>query len=230
MTLDGKIATATKQSKWITGAVAREAAHWLRAESDAILIGAGTVRADDPALTIRLASPPPRHRPLVRIIIDPRLTTPLSSQLVQTALAQPVLIFTAAQAAANTHGENLARQLAAYAAKGVEVICHPGEQIDLSVMLAHLADRQLTSLLVEGGSEINGRFLQAQLIDRVTFFIAPKLLGGRQAIPAIGGVSGDQLSTAAKLQNWEVIARGEDLEITARCAFNDAHNNDAQRG
>jgi diaminohydroxyphosphoribosylaminopyrimidine deaminase / 5-amino-6-(5-phosphoribosylamino)uracil reductase len=225
MTLDGKIATVTGQSKWITGAVAREAAHRLRAEHDAILVGARTVRADDPALTIRLDSPPPRHRPLIRVVLDPRLSVPLNSQLVQTALTQPVIIFALTPMAQNQHKEQFTTLLDLYTAHGVEVVCLPDTQLDLSLVLANLAERRITSLLVEGGSEVNGLFLQAQLIDRVTFFIAPKLLGGRQSFPAIGGVNQADLSTAMKLQDWEVVGCGDDLAITARCILtNDLSN------
>lgn len=215
MSLDGKIATYTGSSQWITSELARQRSQLLRAEYDAILVGVGTVIADNPELTVRI--PHKRHRPLVRVVLDRQLRTPLDSKLVTTATQYPLLIFASAQAAQNKHPNNLPEVVKYYQSQGAEVIfsASEGDQVSLPTMLTTLAERRLSSLIVEGGSHVSDQFVRAQLIDKVSFFIAPKLVGGQAAIPAIGGTGVAKLSEALELEFTNISKCGVDLEVTA---------------
>lgn len=201
--LDGRIATRTGDSRWITGEEARARAHELRHEYDAILIGAGTAAADDPLLTDR--SNLPRHRPLVRVVLDDELRLPLDSKLARTAREAPVLVYASAGADADA--------TAALTARGVEVVRLPGVARDLRLVLANLFERTLQSVLVEGGARVAGALIDARLVDKITFFIAPLLIGGYNAHPAVGGEGAAKLSEALRLRDTEVTRRGDDLEV-----------------
>jgi diaminohydroxyphosphoribosylaminopyrimidine deaminase/5-amino-6-(5-phosphoribosylamino)uracil reductase len=157
-----------KQPHWITGQEARAKVQRLRHASDALLTGIGTVLADDPLLTDR--SELPRRRPLLRVVLDTRLRTPLDSQLVRSA-QNDLLIF------CGTHAEP--DRAAALEAAGVEVarIAQPGGRLDLNAVLASLASRQIMSVLLECGSQLNGAFLAQNLVDKVVLFHAPVALG-----------------------------------------------------
>ena len=202
--LDGRIATRAGDAHWITGEAARARAHELRHEYDAILIGAGTALADDPLLTDR--SGRPRRRPLVRVVLDGRLRLSPESRLARTARDAPVIVVTAEEAEP--------RKVAALEACGVEIIrtSHGGR--DLAAALEVLAGRALQSVIVEGGAEVAGAFLDARLVDKVTFFIAPVILGGRDAKAAVGGLGPAKIAEAVHLDEVEVIQRGRDVEIT----------------
>jgi diaminohydroxyphosphoribosylaminopyrimidine deaminase / 5-amino-6-(5-phosphoribosylamino)uracil reductase len=179
---DGRIATATGDSQWITGPAARAEGHRLRLRHDAILVGSGTALADDPILTCRL--PGLENRSPVRVVLDRRLRLPLGSRLVRSAAVQPLWLFTTATASEG------ATQLAA---AGVAVFSLPeaDEATQLHVMLKILARRGITRLLVEGGSAIATSFLRTGLVDRIYHLDAPLLIGGDGA-PAVGllGVRG----------------------------------------
>ena len=184
-TLDGRIATHRGDSQWITGETARHMAHGLRANHDAVLVGVGTVLADDPALTCRL--PGLSARSPVRVVVDGRLHLPLTSQLVMTARILPTWLVT-------LRG-NDARRRDAYVACGLELI-EVGESsdgnIDLHEALQRLGERGITRLLLEGGSRVAGGFLRAGLIDRIAWFRAPRLIGG-DGIPAASALGVDLL-------------------------------------
>lgn len=205
--LDGRIATRTEDSKWITGEQARAASQALRHEYDAILVGAGTVLADDPLLTDRTAQP--RRKPLVRVVLDGSLRTPLDSQLVQTAHEFSTVIFSDRAMISSS-------RWAEFEAAGISLIGIDSDsgKLDLSQVLNALAAMQVTSLIVEGGSTVAGAFVERRLIDKATFFIAPKIIGGREAIPAIGGTGFELLSEAIELEETVVSQHGNDLEIT----------------
>jgi len=205
--LDGRIATRTGDSKWITGETARQASQALRHEYDAIMVGIGTVLADDPLLTDRTAQP--RRKPLVRVVLDAGLRTPLDSQLVKTAREFPLIVLTARELISTARHEALE-------ALGVSVIgVDAGDgNLHLPQVLPALANAQVTSLIVEGGATVAGSFIEQRLIDKVTFFIAPKIIGGREALPAIGGAGSARLSDALELQHLSVTTRGDDLEVT----------------
>jgi diaminohydroxyphosphoribosylaminopyrimidine deaminase/5-amino-6-(5-phosphoribosylamino)uracil reductase len=169
-TLDGRIATARGESRWITGPAARRAAHFLRATHDAILVGVGTVLADDPDLTCRL--PGARAVPLRRVVADSTLRTPPTARLVTTAAETPTLFLTRPDA-------DPARQAALIAAgaRVLPVAAYDGG-IDLAAGLAALGADGLTQLLVEGGGGIAASLLRAGLVDRLAWFHAPAIMGG----------------------------------------------------
>lgn len=201
--LDGKIATRTGDSRWITGESARVRVQELRHEYDAILVGAGTATADDPLLTDR--SGLPRRRPLFRVVLDDGLLTTPQSQLARTAGEFPLLLF--------TNPDSDAERRTELEAAGVEILSEPSGR-DLDRVLAELGKRSLQSVLVEGGANVAGALLQAGLVDKVTFFIAPRLIGGRDAPSAIGGSGVERLSEAVDLEDVEIVQRGGDFEIT----------------
>lgn len=202
VSLDGKIATRTGDSRWVTGDEALKRAHELRHESDAILVGAGTVRIDDPQLTDR--SGLPRRRALARVILDDDLNIQIDSRLVSSATEAPLLIFSS--------GKPSMDKLHSLAARGVEVI-HT-EQRDLFSVLAELGRRSIQSVLVEGGTGIAGSFIDSNLVDKVTFFIAPKIVGGQDAPSAIGGKGVELMRDALELERVEVTQRGRYLEVS----------------
>lgn len=178
MTLDGKIATHRGHSQWISGPESREVAHELRGRMDAIVVGIGTVLADDPQLTAR----PPGPRTATRIVIDSRARLPLTSKLVRTARDASVICFTTESAPAD--------RVELLRAAGVEVISLPGDdrrQVPVTSWLDELGRRQQTNVLVEGGGRLLGSLFDAQEIDEVHAYIAPKLVGGDAAISPLSG-------------------------------------------
>lgn len=205
--LDGKIATRTGDSRWITGAESRAQVHELRHEYDAILIGAGTARADDPVLTDR--SQKERRRPLVRVVLDEKLELSVESKLVQFADESPVLIF-AGKAVSSSTSELTSPVMP----RGVEVIRDAANGRDLAMILDELGKREIQSLLVEGGANVAGKFLDAGLVDKISFFIAPKIIGGRDAPGTIGGRGVEKLAEGIELQDVKVTQRGQDVEFT----------------
>jgi diaminohydroxyphosphoribosylaminopyrimidine deaminase/5-amino-6-(5-phosphoribosylamino)uracil reductase len=187
MTLDGRIATAAGESKWITSPAQRRRARALRRLHDAVAVGVGTVLADDPLLL-----PQPRTRRAVhRIVFDSRLRLPLTSRLVATARQAPVWVVTTDAAAGRVQME----------ARGVRVLSSPGRdaRVDLDWALERLRAEGLWSIMVEGGSEVLGALLARGLFDQVALFRAPLLLGGRGSRPAFGGPDPAHLSQAARL-------------------------------
>jgi diaminohydroxyphosphoribosylaminopyrimidine deaminase / 5-amino-6-(5-phosphoribosylamino)uracil reductase len=200
--LDGKIATRSGDSHWITGEVARARVHELRHEYDAIMVGAGTAKTDDPLLTDR--SGLPRRKALVRVVLDQMLEVSTESKLANTAVDSPVMILAGPEPDASRRS--------ALEAKGVEIVSTP--ERDLTLVLAALGKRSIQSVLVEGGANVAGALLHARLIDKVTFFMAPRLIGGREAPNAIGGVGANLLTDAIDLEDVEITQRGVDYEIT----------------
>lgn len=206
MSLDGRIATRSRESRWITGEAARHRAHELRHQSDAVLVGIGTVLTDDPELTDRLGRP--RSRPLVRVVLDSRLRLPLESKLVRTADEAPVLVFT-------SFAEQ--ERVEPLRARGVTVIRVPAHdhRVSLPAVLEELGRREITRLLVEGGAEVAAAFVEHRLVDKFTLFLAPRLIGGREAVPALGGRGCARLSEALTVNIIGLDRLGEDVELTA---------------
>jgi diaminohydroxyphosphoribosylaminopyrimidine deaminase / 5-amino-6-(5-phosphoribosylamino)uracil reductase len=183
--LDGRIATAGGDSKWMTGAQARARAHLLRANHDAVLVGSGTALADDPALTCRL--PGMADRSPVRVIADSRLRLPLSAEVVRTAHKVATWVATGPGGDAGRRQELLAAGV-----QVIEVASGADNRLDPRAIAEALAERGLTRMLLEGGGELAAAFLRADLIDRVAWFTAPKVIGseGVSAVAAlrIGGI------------------------------------------
>ena len=198
VSLDGKIATRTGDSRWITGPEARARAHELRHAYDSILVGAGTATTDDPLLSDR--SGLPRRRPLVRVVLDQKVRLSPESRLATSTSEAPVLVL----------GDVDSPGTAALRAQGVEIAKHR----DLCGVLHELGTRSLQSVLVEGGSTIAGEFLDAGLVNKVTFFIAPKIIGGMEAPSAIGGSGVEAMADALELERVTVAQHGRDIEVT----------------
>jgi diaminohydroxyphosphoribosylaminopyrimidine deaminase/5-amino-6-(5-phosphoribosylamino)uracil reductase len=194
MTLDGKICTRTGNSKWISNEVARSRGHELRGRMDAVVVGIGTVLADDPLLTAR----PPGPRVATRIVLDSRGRFPEGCRLAQTTAAAPVLVVTTGEVDAIR-----ARQLQAL---GCELLNLPAEdgRPTPTALLRELGRRRMTNILVEGGSEVLGSFFDAGAIDEVHVFVAPRLAGGTAAKSPIGGRGVDRITDSLVLSDWEL--------------------------
>jgi diaminohydroxyphosphoribosylaminopyrimidine deaminase / 5-amino-6-(5-phosphoribosylamino)uracil reductase len=219
MTLDGKIATASGESKWITAEQARRYAMKLRAGADAVLVGINTVLADDPSLTLRNVQRPGSQkggRSPRRIVLDARARTPLASKVVSGAHADLTTVVVSRAAP---------KQRVAALAKCVRVLVAPftkaGREapvIDLRWLLRKLGQEDVTSLLVEGGGEVNASFLMQGLAHRIVFFYAPIVLGGRHSRHAVAGEGAASLHEILKLTDLQWRRLGPDLLLTARIA------------
>ncbi|MCX7721443.1 MAG: bifunctional diaminohydroxyphosphoribosylaminopyrimidine deaminase/5-amino-6-(5-phosphoribosylamino)uracil reductase RibD [Verrucomicrobiae bacterium] len=215
MTLDGKIATATGESKWITGAAARTYAMHLRRGADAILVGINTVLADDPSLTVRRGGRLERRQPR-RIVLDAMARTPPDAQVVTDAFASQTTIVVSECAPR-------ARVLALAARTNVLIapLARPAKpanalQLDLQWLLKRLGAEAVTSLLVEGGGEVNASFLLGGLTNRVAFFYSPKVIGGLHALRAVAGNGVTSLADAVRLCDVGWRKLGDDLLVTAK--------------
>jgi diaminohydroxyphosphoribosylaminopyrimidine deaminase/5-amino-6-(5-phosphoribosylamino)uracil reductase len=208
-TLDGRIATRSGQSQWITGPQARARGHLLRATHDAVLVGSGTALADNPRLDVRLPGLE-GHSPL-RVVLDGQLRLPLEHDLVARAKEQPTLIFT-------KPGDGMARRQG-YLEAGVEVLEAPvGAQggVSLSAVLQTLGARGVTRLLVEGGGAVAGSLFRAGLVDRIAWFRAGGVIGG-DGVPAVSGFGLDLLEEMPKFELLSSIALARDrLEVFHR--------------
>ena len=211
ISLDGRIATRTGDSRWITGEQSLKRVHEMRHEYDAILVGSNTVLQDNPVLTDR--SDRPRRRKLVRVVLDNSLRIQYSSHLVQTANEIPTIVFT------DSADDNKILELSG---EGVDVVQIAEGGRNLQGVLAELGKRDLTSVMVEGGTEIAGAFYDAKLIDKFSFFIAPIVIGGRDAPVAIGGSGSHLLSAAMRLKNTEINRHGDDIEVTGYPSYGEA--------
>jgi diaminohydroxyphosphoribosylaminopyrimidine deaminase/5-amino-6-(5-phosphoribosylamino)uracil reductase len=206
MTLDGHIATRTGHSKWISGEESRAEVHRLRGRMDAIITGAGTVQADDPLLTARPSGP----RTAVRVVVDRsgESVTP-DGQLMGTINEAPVLIGVA-EAHANTDHLNELKDL------GAEVLAINADKSVLQLLLKELGRRQLTNVLVEAGGSLLGSFFDESLIDEVHVFVAPKIVGGQEAVAPVGGQGLAQVPQLPSLRNTTIRQFGDDVLIEGR--------------
>jgi diaminohydroxyphosphoribosylaminopyrimidine deaminase/5-amino-6-(5-phosphoribosylamino)uracil reductase len=215
MTLDGKIAGPGGQSKWITGEKARAYGMTLRKGSDAILVGINTILADNPSLTVRSPKSEVRSpRQIRRIILDSMARTPLHAKVVSDEFAALTTVVVSKRAPRNR---------VAALAKRVNVVTAPGNSqstshnspLDLGWLLKKLGSESITSLLVEGGGEVNASFLLGGLAQRAAFFYAPKILGGRDARRAVAGDGVLRLADAIQLRDVKWRWLGTDLLLTA---------------
>ena len=205
MSLDGKIATRTGDSKWISSAESRRYAHRLRAQSDAIMVGIGTVLADDPRLTARGdegGAPLPRQ-PL-RVIVDSNGRLPLSSALLHQPGSTLVAVTDDAE-------ETRARLKSC----GVDVVGAPGAngRVDLDALMTELGRREITSVLVEGGGTLLGSLFAARLVDRVVGFVAPVVIGGESAPSPVAGAGIERMSDALRLANVRIERFADDVAV-----------------
>ena len=209
MTLDGQIATASGESRWITSHQSRQEVHRLRSQVDAILVGVGTVQADDPSLTARTGRALKRlaSRQPLRIVIDSRLRLPLKAQILSRQRESKTLVATTRAAPSD--------RVRALQKKGIETIALPSVdgRVSVSALLKELGRRGVTSVLVEGGSEINASMLKAKLVNHVRLYIAPSLLGGGNAKGVVGGASPVRLGQALKLRHMQVRSVGGDVVV-----------------
>jgi diaminohydroxyphosphoribosylaminopyrimidine deaminase/5-amino-6-(5-phosphoribosylamino)uracil reductase len=201
-TLDGRIAPADRSVRghfWISGEEARTEVHRMRHAADALMVGVGTIIADDPLLTDR--SDLPRRRQLLRVVLDSTLRTPLDSQLVKTAHQDVLIFFSKADPATQK----------ALEARGVRLqqISHHGPRVPLQGALVRLAEMQITNLLLEGGSEVYTTALSQGLVDRLVVFYAPRFLG-RAAVPMLSSIDG-----LPSIENYSLKQFGQDFALEA---------------
>jgi len=209
ITLDGRVAARTGDSRWVTGEAARLEGHRLRDRLDAIMVGVGTVLADDPALTCRL----PRGRDPIRVVVDSRLRTPPTARVVAEAArsAAPTWIV-GGEAAPVRRAAALERAGARVLRVGVDA----RGRVLVPEVLRALAVRELLSVLLEGGPTLAGAFWREGMIDRVIAFVAPKLLGDPKALPMLAGAAVATMAEARPLRGVETRLVGEDLMVAGR--------------
>jgi diaminohydroxyphosphoribosylaminopyrimidine deaminase/5-amino-6-(5-phosphoribosylamino)uracil reductase len=207
MTLDGKVATVSGDSQWISGEASRARAHRWRAESDAVAVGIGTALFDDPLLTARIEGVARQPR---RVVFDSEARLPLDSRLVQGVAEVPITVV-CSRAAART-------SVQALEAAGVDVIVATGqnEAARVESALDELGSREVQSLLLEGGPHLAGAFLEADEIDDVRMFVAPLMTGGREAKTPVEGIGIEQIVAAPRALHVEVDRLDDDVLILAR--------------
>jgi diaminohydroxyphosphoribosylaminopyrimidine deaminase/5-amino-6-(5-phosphoribosylamino)uracil reductase len=209
MSLDGRIATRTGHARWITGPAAREHVHQVRATTDAILVGSGTVLADDPQLTARpstLSWPP--HQPL-RLVLDTTGRLPRGARVLDRKLPSQTIVATTSAMAGP--------QRQALTDQGVRVVVFPSSEhgVDVTALIRWLGDEGITSLLVEGGARVHASFMEAGLVDRLMAYVAPVIIGGASAPGPIAGLGAATMDAATRLTDVRVVQLGDDLLVTA---------------
>ena len=203
MSLDGRISLAGSVSTALSGDAAHRRVHELRHEHDAILVGSNTAYVDNPSLTDR--SGKPRRRPLMRVILDNRLRLSADSTLATTTAENPTVVMT----------NNIdPLKFEPLLDRGVQVVPVEGGARNLRLVLEELKKREIQSVLVEGGTNVAGAFVDARLVDKVTLLCSPIIIGGSDAPVAIGGRGAAELSEALRLTDIEVSRHGDDIEVT----------------
>ena len=207
MTLDGKIATKTGASKWITGELARQEVQHMRHRYMGIMAGIGTVLADDPMLNVRVEG----WKSPVRIVCDSSLRIPLDSQIVRSAKEYRTIVAYAGL----EENEEITEKIERLHAKGVDTVCCPDEkgQIDLKKLMTYLGNEGIDSILLEGGGTLNDSALRAGIVKEVHCFIAPKLFGGKNSKTPVQGIGIGLPSEALKLKCTDICRIGEDIRI-----------------
>ncbi|MDR1615970.1 MAG: bifunctional diaminohydroxyphosphoribosylaminopyrimidine deaminase/5-amino-6-(5-phosphoribosylamino)uracil reductase RibD [Syntrophomonadaceae bacterium] len=206
MTLDGKIASYTGDSRWISGEKSRRYVHHLRNIYDGVMVGIGTVLADDPSLNTRLGEQ--KQRDPARVIVDASLRLPVESKIAQSSKLQPTYIICAeGQSQKRMHD---LEQL------GIKIIECRGDESNLSLTtaLAELAKQGIISILLEGGAALNASMLEQRLVDKVHWFIAPKIMGGKGAFSPVAGIGATSVSRALNIENMSIQQMDKDIMIT----------------
>ncbi|MBC2714160.1 MAG: bifunctional diaminohydroxyphosphoribosylaminopyrimidine deaminase/5-amino-6-(5-phosphoribosylamino)uracil reductase RibD [Desulfobacteraceae bacterium] len=211
-TLDGRIATRTGDSKWVTGESSRKYVHELRHEMDAIMVGVNTVKADNPSLTTRLEDK--KGADPIRIVLDTKLSIPENSKLLQSPPGSDTLIITG-NSKSSPKRDNLEKP-------GVKVIdaAMKDGRIDLDALMNQLGEMGITSILVEGGAQVAASALQAKIVDKVNFFYAPKILGGDDGIPMCSGTGPELMADSIPVRNTSVRQFGNDIMIEGYIKYN----------
>ena len=211
MTLDGKIATKTGASKWITGEPARQEVQHMRHRYMGIMAGIGTVLADDPMLNVRVEG----WKSPVRILCDSSLRIPLDSQIVRSAKEYRTIVAYAGREENEEITEKITKKIEQLHAKGVDTVCCPDEkgQIDLKKLMTYLGNEGIDSILLEGGGTLNDSALRAGIVKEVHCFIAPKLFGGKNSKTPVEGIGIGLPSEALKLKCTDICRIGEDIRI-----------------
>ncbi len=219
MTLDGKIATKTGDSKWITGEDSRARVHLLRHEVDAIMVGIGTVLLDNPSLTTRLVDRSGKNP--IRLVLDSNLRVPLDSNVVRYQDLATTIIFTTN----NSDDQNKRTKRAALEDLGVLVIEAPANEsgINLEWVSEWLGKKQISHVLIEGGSQINYSAIERDIVDEVWFFYAPIIFGGSTALSSITGTGVKSISEAYRFTNISIEKTGEDILIKGTRQRGDGH-------
>lgn len=208
--LDGKIATRTGESKWISSAESRKFVRELRKQVDAVMVGANTVVKDDPLLTVtsdKLQVASKRKRP-IKIIVDTALKIPFSARIFSKDSPAKVILATTQKA--------LKKKIAQFERIGCEVLIlnEKNGRVDLSQLMRELGKREVTSVLVEGGGELIGGLVEERLVDKFLFFISPKIIGGRDAVTSVEARGAGTIENSLNLKNTEYKTIGGDLLIT----------------
>ena len=209
MSLDGKIATATGKSQWITGEAARRRGHEFRDIYDSILVGIGTVLADDPSLTTRL--PDGTGKNPVRIVVDSQARTPLTAKVITDGQARTII---AVSGHAPVHRIVALREAGAEVIEAFDKSKSDLSKVDLSILMEKLGAMEISSVYVEGGGTVNFSLLKAGLVDKVYAFIAPKLIGGHEALTPVEGEGFAELTEAVELERTTVETIGQDILLT----------------
>ena len=211
MSLDGKIGTADRRDRQITSPESREFTQRLRLSADAVLVGVGTVLSDDPELTYRDSAL--KSRPMVRVILDSSLRTPASARLFHSSPNSPVLIFCGSSVSDKKRAE-LEKQGATILA-----VPHSEDGLGLQAVLQELGEREILGLLVEGGSQVHWSFVSSRLVDKFFFLIAPLILGGKNAVPSVGGNGYTLIADAPRFRIRRSFYAGPDIVLEAYPAY-----------
>ncbi|WP_046226725.1 bifunctional diaminohydroxyphosphoribosylaminopyrimidine deaminase/5-amino-6-(5-phosphoribosylamino)uracil reductase RibD [Paenibacillus dauci] len=205
-TLDGRLASRTGDSKWISNSDARERVHGMRHRHQGIMVGIGTVLADDPELTTRTATPGINP---VRIVIDSQLRIPDQARLLNTDQADTIIVTT-------TQADPV--RISQLENRGIRILrCGEGPQVDLTLAMRMLGEQEISSILLEGGGRLNGSMLEAGLVDRVTLFFAPKLIGGSMSTFTFDGF--EKMNQAVTLEQVEVETLDDNVCISGRTRY-----------